>query len=217
MLGGDDLDQWTTDFSRPDRGRTCAPDGGRLDRRHRRADAEWRGRSRRSRGEIFSPPVLSICTSTARWGATQWKERRKRFARFAIITRSGGTTSLLLTTVTAPMEEIVRVVGTIESEMPNISQLRGAHVEGPFISREKHGAQRTDFIVEPRAELVDGPARKFRRDQAGDARPGGAGRARIDFAPNENWNCGQWRAQQCVGGGGAGRVRARDAAGDAHF
>ncbi len=28
-------------------------------------------------------------------------------------------------------------------------------MEGPFISREKHGAQRPDFIVEPRAELVD--------------------------------------------------------------
>ncbi|MEO8045080.1 MAG: N-acetylglucosamine-6-phosphate deacetylase [Spartobacteria bacterium] len=67
---------------------------------------------------------------------------------------AGGTTSLLLTTVTAPMEEIVRVVRAIESETGKIPQLLGAHVEGPFISPEKHGAQRTDFIVEPRAELV---------------------------------------------------------------
>ncbi len=66
----------------------------------------------------------------------------------------GGTTSLLLTTVTAPMEEIVRVLRAIEEETGKIPQLRGAHVEGPFISREKHGAQRTDFIVEPRPELV---------------------------------------------------------------
>ncbi|MBA3607856.1 MAG: N-acetylglucosamine-6-phosphate deacetylase [Chthoniobacterales bacterium] len=68
---------------------------------------------------------------------------------------SGGTTSLLLTTVTAPIEEIVRVVGAIESETARIPQLCGVHVEGPFISREKHGAQRPDFIVEPRADLVD--------------------------------------------------------------
>lgn len=67
----------------------------------------------------------------------------------------GGTTSLLLTTVTAPMDKIVWVVRAIESETGKIPQLRGAHVEGPFISPAKHGAQRSDFIVEPRAETVD--------------------------------------------------------------
>jgi N-acetylglucosamine-6-phosphate deacetylase len=66
----------------------------------------------------------------------------------------GGTTSLLLTTVTAPIPEIVRVVDAIDHARGEIPQLRGAHVEGPFISREKHGAQREDFIVEPRPELV---------------------------------------------------------------
>lgn len=66
----------------------------------------------------------------------------------------GGTTSLLLTTVTAPIDEVVRVLRAIESEGEKIPQLRGAHVEGPFISHEKHGAQRPEFIVEPRSELV---------------------------------------------------------------
>ncbi|HEY3600755.1 MAG TPA: N-acetylglucosamine-6-phosphate deacetylase [Chthoniobacterales bacterium] len=66
----------------------------------------------------------------------------------------GGTTSLLLTTVTAPIAEIVRVVSAIGRARGSIPQLRGAHVEGPFISPEKRGAQRAEFIVEPTPEMV---------------------------------------------------------------
>lgn len=67
---------------------------------------------------------------------------------------SGGATSLLLTTVTAPIEEISGVVRAIEAALGIVPHLRGAHVEGPFLSREKRGAQAAEFIVEPRAELV---------------------------------------------------------------
>jgi N-acetylglucosamine-6-phosphate deacetylase len=67
---------------------------------------------------------------------------------------SGGTTSLLLTTVAAPLEEIARVLDAIERARALIPQLCGAHVEGPFISPQKHGAQRVDFIREPKTDLV---------------------------------------------------------------
>jgi N-acetylglucosamine-6-phosphate deacetylase len=66
----------------------------------------------------------------------------------------GGTTSLCLTTVTAPIADIVRVLQAVDSSIGKIPQLRGAHVEGPFISRAKHGAQREEFIVPPDAQLV---------------------------------------------------------------
>ena len=67
---------------------------------------------------------------------------------------SGGTTSLCLTTITAPLDEIVRVVRAIEFAQGDIPQLRGAHVEGPFISREKAGAQPREFILEPNEAFV---------------------------------------------------------------
>lgn len=66
----------------------------------------------------------------------------------------GGTTSLLLTTVTAPIPEIARVVRQIGHAGAEMAQIRGAHVEGPFISPEKRGAQRREFIVAPTPEFV---------------------------------------------------------------
>ncbi|MEO8439197.1 MAG: N-acetylglucosamine-6-phosphate deacetylase [Spartobacteria bacterium] len=67
----------------------------------------------------------------------------------------GGTTSLLLTTVTAPLEEIGRVVRRINGARASLPQICGAHVEGPFISPAKHGAQRAEFILEPKPEFVE--------------------------------------------------------------
>ncbi len=67
---------------------------------------------------------------------------------------AGGTTSLCLTTVTAPLEEIARVVEAIGAAMATLPQLRGAHVEGPFIAREKRGAQNAEHITQLTPERV---------------------------------------------------------------
>ncbi len=68
---------------------------------------------------------------------------------------SGGTTSLLLTTATAPMSAIVKVIKQVRDCRSSIKQIAGVHVEGPFISKAKHGAQRKKFIIEPTAESVN--------------------------------------------------------------
>src|SRR5437762_1891501 len=74
---------------------------------------------------------------------------------------SGGTTSLLLTTATAPMDKLVEVLtavrtvlGTAQRAVPTIGQIAGVHVEGPFISNAKSGAQRAEFIQNPSRTLV---------------------------------------------------------------
>lgn len=68
---------------------------------------------------------------------------------------TGGTTSLLLTTVTAPLEEIIRVLRAVRALVGSIEQIAGVHVEGPFISKAKAGAQRTEFIRDPDSGVLD--------------------------------------------------------------
>jgi N-acetylglucosamine-6-phosphate deacetylase len=68
---------------------------------------------------------------------------------------TGGTTSLLLTTVTAPISEIVDVLRAVRASAGVTKQIAGVHIEGPFISKERAGAQRAEFIRDPNPDLVD--------------------------------------------------------------
>src|SRR5881394_3813540 len=67
---------------------------------------------------------------------------------------SGGTTSLLLTTATAPLDAIVDVVKAVRDCRSSIPQIAGVHIEGPFISKARCGAQRAEFVQNPTPEVV---------------------------------------------------------------
>jgi N-acetylglucosamine-6-phosphate deacetylase len=67
---------------------------------------------------------------------------------------SGGTTSLLLTTATAPVDAIIKVLEAVRDCRTAISAVAGVHVEGPFISKAKAGAQCTEFIQDPSPAAV---------------------------------------------------------------
>jgi N-acetylglucosamine-6-phosphate deacetylase len=62
---------------------------------------------------------------------------------------SGGTTSLLLTTATAPISAILDVVTAARKCSQDLKQIAGVHVEGPFISKSKPGAQTADLMQDP--------------------------------------------------------------------
>jgi len=67
---------------------------------------------------------------------------------------SGGTTSLLLTTATAPLDNIATVLRAVRDSRSAISAIAGVHVEGPFISKTRCGAQRAEFIQDPSPAVV---------------------------------------------------------------
>jgi len=67
---------------------------------------------------------------------------------------SGGTTSLLLTTATAPIDKLVEVLNAVRNCRSSIDGIAGVHVEGPFISKVKRGAQRAEFIQDPSPIVV---------------------------------------------------------------
>lgn len=64
----------------------------------------------------------------------------------------GGTTSIALTTVTAAQSEILAVLDAVKpwhNKSLGGSRIAGVHVEGPFISKEKPGAQNPHEIRPP--------------------------------------------------------------------
>ena len=66
---------------------------------------------------------------------------------------SGGTTSLLLTTATAPTKAIVKVANAVRDCRSSMKQIAGIHVEGPFISKTKAGAQRASLMRNPTKKI----------------------------------------------------------------
>jgi N-acetylglucosamine-6-phosphate deacetylase len=66
---------------------------------------------------------------------------------------SGGSTALLLTTATAPINAVIGVIEAARKCSANVKQIAGVHVEGPFISKSKPGAQRAALMCDPAPDV----------------------------------------------------------------
>lgn len=105
-------------------------------------------------GNYLAPGFIDLHIHGA-LGRDTMEATRESFRAICDYHASGGTTSLLLTTVTAPIAEIVSVLRAVRALAGSIKQIAGVHVEGPFISKARAGAQRAEFICDPDDRLVD--------------------------------------------------------------
>jgi N-acetylglucosamine-6-phosphate deacetylase len=106
------------------------------------------------RGNYLAPGFIDLHIHGA-LGRDTMEATPEAFRAIGDYHASGGTTSLLLTTVTAPIAEIVKVLQAVRGARSELKQIAGVHVEGPFISQKRAGAQRAEFIRDPETHLID--------------------------------------------------------------
>jgi N-acetylglucosamine-6-phosphate deacetylase len=106
------------------------------------------------RGNYLAPGFIDLHVHGAR-GRDTMEGTPEAFRAICEYHATGGTTALLLTTVTAPLSEIVEVLRAVHASAGAIKQIAGAHVEGPFLSKARAGAQRVEFMREPDPGSLD--------------------------------------------------------------
>ena len=67
---------------------------------------------------------------------------------------SRGITSYCPTTMTFHEDKLTKVVEVVKEVAKETKTIKGIYLEGPFISREKCGAQNPEFIMKPDAKMV---------------------------------------------------------------
>ncbi len=103
-------------------------------------------------GNYLAPGFIDLHVHGA-MGCDAMQASAKAFRAICDYHASGGTTSLLLTTATAPISAILKVVKEVREQKSSIKQIAGVHVEGPFISKAKAGAQRASLMRKPTKKI----------------------------------------------------------------
>ncbi|MFQ5835976.1 MAG: N-acetylglucosamine-6-phosphate deacetylase, partial [bacterium] len=88
-------------------------------------------------------------------GADTMDATEEAVEKISVAHAKGGATSIVPTTASAPMDDIIKAVKVIEwakkRTLPG-AQVLGAHIEGPYFSMEQKGAQNPEYLKEPRPE-----------------------------------------------------------------
>jgi N-acetylglucosamine-6-phosphate deacetylase len=119
-----------------------------------REQADARGKDRFDLGGNYLAPGFVDLHVHGALGRDTMDASPEAFRVICDFHASGGTTSLLLTTATSPMDRLVEVLNEVRHYRSSNDAIAGVHVEGPFISKAKCGAQRAEFIQDPSAAAV---------------------------------------------------------------
>ncbi len=88
-------------------------------------------------------------------GADTMDATQEAIEKISVTHARGGSTSIVPTTITAPIEDMIRAIENIElvrkRRLPG-AQVLGIHLEGPYFSIEQRGAQNPEFLKEPKSE-----------------------------------------------------------------
>jgi N-acetylglucosamine-6-phosphate deacetylase len=88
-------------------------------------------------------------------GADTMDATEETVEKISVAHAKGGATSIVPTTTSAPIDDIIKAVKVIElakkRTLPG-AQVLGAHIEGPYFSMEQKGAQNPEYLKEPRPE-----------------------------------------------------------------
>jgi len=105
-----------------------------------------------AQGAYITPGLVDIHTHGA-MGADfgdGTKEATETIARFLL---KNGITSFLGTTMSLPESQLSAICKTaapmVNATHTDMATMRGIHLEGPFFSQEKRGAQNAEYIIKP--------------------------------------------------------------------
>ena len=105
-------------------------------------------------GNYLAPGFIDLHVHGA-MGRDTMEASEEAFRQICEYHASGGTTSLLLTTATAPLAQIRGTMEKVRACKRTMPQVAGVHLEGPFIAEQRAGAQRKEFIRDPDRESVE--------------------------------------------------------------
>lgn len=102
-------------------------------------------------GKYLAPGFIDIHLHGG-GGADTMDATQEAMDKISVVHAKGGSTSIVPTTLSAPMDDIIRAIKVIElakkRTMPG-AQVLGAHLEGPYFSMEQKGAQNPEFLKNP--------------------------------------------------------------------
>ncbi len=105
------------------------------------------------RGKIVFPGMIDIHTHGALGLDFMYPDEESLLKVRDFFFRNG-VTGFLATTVAAPEEELIGLLANYRDYIRNIEGLLGIHLEGPYLSLEKAGAQGAEYFLDVDSAIV---------------------------------------------------------------